>query len=526
MVDLLSRFSILVCVSTLCVACSDRPVGSCSPDNCEGCCQAGACREGDLDSTCGTGGQQCADCAAGGQVCTPARVCGSDCGSHNCDGCCDDTGQCLPGDEAGACGTQGALCTACADGERCDAAGAGACVLDVPCLPGLCEGCCDAEGYCRSGTSNRLCGAGAEACLDCEALGASCSAEGACVDPQQDCGPGNCPGCCAAADECVVGTSPTRCGHDGEACQDCGDQVCDQGECVTGCQDQDRDGYGPGCALGEDCDDQAPGIVGSCKPDGCPQGWAYVPAGSFIMGCDEGDLGCSVSPIGDPEPEHVVHMSDYCIQETKVTVDMYRACKLGNVCMATPCVESSENACKYSEQPGVNNDFPVTGVHWHDARWLCRLWYGGDLPTEAQWEKGARGTDGRAWPWGDSPEPNCEITYMPGCDAGGYFVEVGQYPQSDSPFGLQDTYGMIEEWALDEYSSTFYAECGDSCTDPSNQPSDPTAFFLGVVRGYRDRTWEPPVVHDNIAARLRIPVQPPGDPEEIGWSVRCARPWP
>jgi len=115
---------------------------------------------------------------------------------------------------------------------------------------------------------------------------------------------------------------------------------------------------------------------------------------------------------------------------------------------------------------------------------------------------------------------------MPGCDAGGYFVEVGQYPQSDSPFGLQDTYGMIEEWALDEYSSTFYAECGDSCTDPSNQPSDPTAFFLGVVRGYRDRTWEPPVVHDNIAARLRIPVQPPGDPEEIGWSVRCARPWP
>ncbi|MDY0001706.1 MAG: SUMF1/EgtB/PvdO family nonheme iron enzyme [Polyangia bacterium] len=220
----------------------------------------------------------------------------------------------------------------------------------------------------------------------------------------------------------------------------------------------------------------------------CEEGYVIVPAGPFEMGVDADDP--RWEPYNIPfasTPKIVVQMSDYCIQRTELSVGSYRACVEAGVCEVPANVTDVSSSCNYSLAAGDREDHPVTCLTWEQARTFCQDWEGGDLPSEAQWEKAARGDsmDGRILPWGDAPV-SCERAnydengdYNPDTGAGwgfGCFHEespptwrVGYLTSNkgDSPYGLKDMAGNVSEFTLDCYDSTFYERCAEQgCVDP------------------------------------------------------------
>ena len=189
----------------------------------------------------------------------------------------------------------------------------------------------------------------------------------------------------------------------------------------------------------------------------CPDGICFVEKGPFIMG--EGNRN---SP--DQCPSRKVQLSSFSIDETEVTRFQYRQCIDNNSCSVTPDCPSQANI--------VNPErLPQTCVTWEQAQDYC-IWKGGSLPTEAQWEKAARGTTGASWPWGQAP-PNCGVAnfrYAAAYCTGGP-VEVGSYknidplvsdtPTARSPFGLLDTTGNVWEWTRDWYDASFFRYADD-----------------------------------------------------------------
>lgn len=164
----------------------------------------------------------------------------------------------------------------------------------------------------------------------------------------------------------------------------------------------------------------------------------YVPAGESIMGSEEGDT-----------LEHIVDLDGYWIYKTEVTNRMYLRCiELG---FCTPAAEHPSIPQISSPQ---NADLPVVGVTWEQAVDYCES-VGGDLPTEAQWEKAARGTDGALYPWGDEA-PICDLLNFNNC-MGGTSSVLG-YPDGASPYGLLDMAGNVFEWTADWYLDSYYTE--------------------------------------------------------------------
>ncbi len=116
----------------------------------------------------------------------------------------------------------------------------------------------------------------------------------------------------------------------------------------------------------------------------------YVPAGEFTMGSDNGE--------GDEKPVHTVYLDAFWIDQTEVTNKQYQACVDAGTC-EPPSDASSSTHPSYYENPEFDN-YPVIYVNWDKANRYCEVWAGGDLPTEAQWEKAARGTNGIFIPGG------------------------------------------------------------------------------------------------------------------------------
>jgi formylglycine-generating enzyme required for sulfatase activity len=257
---------------------------------------------------------------------------------------------------------------------------------------------------------------------------------------------------------------------------------CNAGSC--NCEDQDGDGYhaGASCpsALIDDCDDNAPGVTGACQANGCPQGWVLIDAGDFEMGCNDGEISpCEV----DERPRRTITLSAYCIQPTEVSVAAYRACySAPSTGCTSPGTTSVTPKCNFDTPPAGLENHPVNCVTWTEARAYCQEWVGGDLPSEAQWEKAARGDDQRLYPWGsDTPDcTRCNYDYSGadapyGCgdvpeDTGPGTWEVGHISGTagDSPYGLKDMAGNLWEYVLDCYDDTGYPACGPPCTDPVN----------------------------------------------------------
>jgi formylglycine-generating enzyme required for sulfatase activity len=186
----------------------------------------------------------------------------------------------------------------------------------------------------------------------------------------------------------------------------------------------------------------------------------FVPAGDFLMGSTEADRDAE----GDEVPHHSVYLDAFWIDKTEVTNAQYAKCVEAGTCTRTWCWDHSNfNA----------PDQPVVCALWNNAHDYA-TWVGGRLPTEAEWEKAARGTDKRKYPWGDSA-PDCGKANFRGCF--GVTTAVGSHPAGASPYGALDMAGNVFEWVSDRYDEGYYAR------SPARNPRGPDAGAFRVMRG-------------------------------------------
>ncbi len=261
---------------------------------------------------------------------------------------------------------------------------------------------------------------------------------------------------------------------------------------------------GCACDAGGSCDK---GLV--CEDDRCVTNFVEIPGGPFWMGCE---------PADDPEcndieaPLQQVEVSTFFIERTEVTQAAYARCVDAGAC--TP--PSDPPACGLGAKPfdpEMRPNIPVACVTWDLASAYC-TWLDARLPMEAEWEKAARGTDARKYPWGNEPLPSCETVVMvddqegvPGCGTEGPFV-VGSRPAGASPYGVLDMLGNMREWVADWY--------GPYATNPGPDPVGPVRGDDRIARG---GSWG----HSTSMLRtsLRVPVNPITDTPSGGF--RCAR---
>jgi formylglycine-generating enzyme required for sulfatase activity len=187
----------------------------------------------------------------------------------------------------------------------------------------------------------------------------------------------------------------------------------------------------------------------------------YVPAGEFTMGSDNGEA--------DEKPVHTVYLDSFWIDETEVTNVMYAKC----VADGSACKEPAEKG--YYGNSDFNN-YPVTYVDWNMAKSYCE-WAGRRSPTEAEWEKAARGENAYTYPWGNDSPKGTLLNYN---YAVGHTSEVGNYPDGASPYGALDMAGNVWEWVADWYGRTYYA---------SSLAPNPLGPDSGQYRVLRGGTW-------------------------------------
>lgn len=183
----------------------------------------------------------------------------------------------------------------------------------------------------------------------------------------------------------------------------------------------------------------------------------YIPAGNFTMG--DG---------GHDSPVHSVALDGYWIQQTKTTNRMYNQCVKAGVC-SPPTQELGGPVFTNPEYAS----HPVVGVSWDQAQAYC-AWIQGGLPTEAQWEKAARGANGNTYPWGNA-EPTCDLLNFANCY--GRTTYVNAYDAGKSPFGAYDMAGNVFEWVFDLYDAGYYSQ------SPVENPTGPQSGEYRVVRG-------------------------------------------
>ncbi|WP_062266874.1 formylglycine-generating enzyme family protein [Endozoicomonas arenosclerae] len=232
-----------------------------------------------------------------------------------------------------------------------------------------------------------------------------------------------------------------------------------------------------------------------------------VPSGSFTMGClNSNDDICYYA---EDEKAHKVYLNAYKIDKYEVTFARYKKCLDAGKCSPLAVGGSMNFGRK-----GVDN-FPINGVTWHQAKAFCEF-EGKRLPTEAEWEKAARGTDGRKYPWGNQ-KPTCDLAVMDSQYAGnlgcgtGNVMDVGSKPKGASPYGAMDMAGNVWEWTADWHSNRYYH------SSPENNPQGPSSGVYKTTRGsdfFARAYWE-------LRSTSRFPYYPNNVSPAIG--VRCAK---
>jgi formylglycine-generating enzyme required for sulfatase activity len=233
-----------------------------------------------------------------------------------------------------------------------------------------------------------------------------------------------------------------------------------------------------------------------------------IPGGTFQMGttaaevvaavnaCVADDGNCRPEYGEDSAPPRNITLDSFQMELTEVTYEQYLAflnsrgprshldgC-FGFLCMATLNETDVSNVTFDSANyrvPSVLNRFPVANVTWYGARAYCEA-IGRRLPTEAEWERAARGSDGRIYPWGNDRDTSRAKTSRPLVDVtlrGA--VEVGSYPLGASPFGILDMSGNVAEWVADWYGENYYTQ------EPT--ALNPTGPITGTQRVLRGGSW-------------------------------------
>ena len=238
----------------------------------------------------------------------------------------------------------------------------------------------------------------------------------------------------------------------------------------------------------------------------------YVPAGEFTMGdkaekgvaiCKSFGLSCSLDWFMNQEPPHKVYLDAFWVDQTEVTNALYAACVKAGKCNV-PASNKSYTRENYYENSEFDN-YPVIFVTWEDARAYC-TWSGRRLPTEAEWEKTARGADERVYPWGNDLPNNDLVNYR---HARLDTIAVGNIPKGASLYGALDMSGNVWEWVNDWYGETYYA------VSPASNPRGPDSGTTHVLRGgaFGSGTY-------NITATFRFISKPE---ETYAWfGFRCA----
>ena len=178
----------------------------------------------------------------------------------------------------------------------------------------------------------------------------------------------------------------------------------------------------------------------------------FVPAGEFDMGSESGESKESLV--------QTVYLDAFWIYQTEVTIALYQQCVKAGVCERLP----------YKRR---HKDHPVAWVDSQQSQVYCE-WAGGSLPTEAQWEKAARGTDGRTYPWGEGI--NHDLANYSDKNSYDGTLPVGSYPGGSSPYGALDMAGNVSEWVTDWNG-------GDYQNSPMENPTGPESGRARVLRG-------------------------------------------
>lgn len=188
-----------------------------------------------------------------------------------------------------------------------------------------------------------------------------------------------------------------------------------------------------------------------------------IPAGPFIRGTDQGGF--------DEQPQRMLVLDAFAIDRYEVTNFQYQQFvdATGHRKSGPP----SRYAKNMSRMRGINQ--PVVYVSWEDAEAYCR-WKGKRLPTEAEWEKAMRGTDGRLWPWGNVEQPN-GANWARVQDGHDVTASVGTVLTDKSPYGVMDGAGNVMEWVADWYAESYFKEA------PEQNPQSPEYGTFRVLRG-------------------------------------------
>jgi eukaryotic-like serine/threonine-protein kinase len=205
-----------------------------------------------------------------------------------------------------------------------------------------------------------------------------------------------------------------------------------------------------------------------------PAYMAYVQEGEFQMGCYPAPGVCDV----DDEYLHSIWLDGYFIDNFEVTNEQFAECVAAGAC-TPPSSFNSSTQQSYYDNPAFT-DYPVLYSTWEEAQTYC-LWSGKRLPTEAEWEKAARGVmDTRFFPWGDQ-SPNCTIANFYNIQENRPCVNdttrVGSYRLGASPYGLLDMAGNVAEWVSDWYGADYYK------SSPYVNPTGPSSGTEKVLRG-------------------------------------------
>ena len=255
-------------------------------------------------------------------------------------------------------------------------------------------------------------------------------------------------------------------------------------------------------------------------PAGTRTEMVLAPKGKFTMGSENGS--------SNERPVHTVYLDGYYIDRYEVTNEQFKAfvaatgykttaerMGLGYVLVGSERKELRGADWRHPRGPGDDlsdrMDHPVVQVSCYDGQAYC-TWAGKRLPTEAEWEKAARGTDGRMYPWGDEWDP-ARLNWEEGgvLDGFVYTAPAGKYPAGTSPYGVHNMAGNVLEWCADRYDNAYYSK------SPGQNPQGPSDGDFRVLRG---GSW----YGTRYGARCTLrhkPLAPSGRSDLIGF--RCAR---